>query len=175
MVTSAPLTLRMKKTKIQMRRMAKSLVTRPQWPIGASLYSGCSAHKYSNLRSYNAITCSRFSSSSATVEHVSLLMEVANLVSSDLVKKLGLTTCPHPRLYHIQWLNDSGKAKVTQTCRVSFFIGSYANSVDCDVVPMQACSLLLVILGNMIMMLHTMVEVINTPLSIKDRKLLWYL
>jgi len=64
-------------------------------------------------------------------------------VSSDLVKKLSLTTRPHPRPYHIQWLNDSGKAKVTQTCRVSFSIGSYADSVDCDVVPMQACSLLL--------------------------------
>ncbi|WVZ84253.1 hypothetical protein U9M48_031305 [Paspalum notatum var. saurae] len=34
-----------------------------------------------------------------------------NLVSTDLVKKLGLTTRPHPHPYHIQWLNDSGKAK----------------------------------------------------------------
>ncbi|WVZ58347.1 hypothetical protein U9M48_008626 [Paspalum notatum var. saurae] len=34
-----------------------------------------------------------------------------NLVSTDLVKKLGLTTCPHPHPYHIQWLNDSGKVK----------------------------------------------------------------
>ena len=50
------------------------------WPIGASLYSGCSTHKYNNLRSYNAITCSRFSSSSATVEHMSLLMEVATII-----------------------------------------------------------------------------------------------
>ena len=66
-----------------------------------------------------------------------------NLVSSDLVKKLGLTTRPHPHPYHIQWLNDSGKAKVTQTCRVHFSIGGYADHVDCDVVPMQACSLLL--------------------------------
>jgi hypothetical protein len=64
-------------------------------------------------------------------------------VSSDLVKKLGLTTRPHPHPYHIQWLNDSGKAKVTKTCRVSFSIGTYANFVDCDVVPMEACSLLL--------------------------------
>ena len=66
-----------------------------------------------------------------------------NLVSSDLVKKLGLTIRPHPCPYHIQWLNDSKKAKVTQTCIVSFFIGSYADFVDCDVVPMQAYSLLL--------------------------------
>jgi hypothetical protein len=64
-------------------------------------------------------------------------------VSSDLVKKLGLTMRPHPHPYHIQWLNDSGKAKVTKTCRVSFSIGTYADFVDCDVVPMEACSLLL--------------------------------
>ena len=34
-----------------------------------------------------------------------------NLVSSNLVKKLGLITRPHPHPYHIQWLNDSRKAK----------------------------------------------------------------
>jgi len=66
-----------------------------------------------------------------------------NLVSSDLVKKLGLTTRPHLHPYHIQWLNDSGKAKVTQTCRVSFSFCAYADFIDCDVVPMQTCSLLL--------------------------------
>uniref|UniRef100_A0A0D9W2E7 Retrotransposon gag domain-containing protein n=1 Tax=Leersia perrieri TaxID=77586 RepID=A0A0D9W2E7_9ORYZ len=55
----------------------------------------------------------------------------------------GLTTQPHPHPYHIQWLNDSEKVKVTQTSRVSFSIGSYDDSVDYDVVPMQACSFLL--------------------------------
>jgi hypothetical protein len=62
-----------------------------------------------------------------------------NLVSSDLVKKLGLTTRPHPHPhphpYHIQWLNDSGKAKVTQIVWVHFFIGTYSDFADCDVVP----------------------------------------
>jgi hypothetical protein len=66
-----------------------------------------------------------------------------NLVSSDLVKKLGLTTRPHPHPYHLMWFNDAGKAKVIHTCRVSFSIGFYAKSVDCDVVPMEACSILL--------------------------------
>jgi hypothetical protein len=66
-----------------------------------------------------------------------------NLVSLDLVKQLGLTTRPHPHPCHIQWFNDAAKAKVTQTCRVSFSIGSYVDSVDCDVVPMEAYSLLL--------------------------------
>ena len=66
-----------------------------------------------------------------------------NLVSSDLVKKLELTTSPHKHPYHIQWLNNSGKAKVTETARVHFSLGPYSDFADCDVVPMQACSLLL--------------------------------
>jgi hypothetical protein len=37
-----------------------------------------------------------------------------NLASSDMVDKFVLTTKPHPRPYHIQWLNNSGKAKVTK-------------------------------------------------------------
>ena len=41
-----------------------------------------------------------------------------NLVSFDLVKKFGLTTRMHPRSYYIQWLNDSGKAKIIQIVRV---------------------------------------------------------
>ena len=64
-------------------------------------------------------------------------------MSSDFVKKLELTTHPHKHPYHIQWLNDSGKAKVTQTAQVHFSLGPYSNFVDCDVVPMQAYSLLL--------------------------------
>jgi hypothetical protein len=37
-----------------------------------------------------------------------------NLASSDMVNKLALTTKPHPCPYHIQWLNNSDKAKVTK-------------------------------------------------------------
>jgi hypothetical protein len=66
-----------------------------------------------------------------------------NLVSSDLVKKLGLTTRPRPHPYHIQWINDSGKVKVIYMVRVHFSIGMYSDYADCDVVPMKACSLLL--------------------------------
>jgi hypothetical protein len=64
-------------------------------------------------------------------------------VSSELVKKLGLTTRKHPQPYHVEWLNDSRKVKVTQAVRIHFSISSYSDSADCDVVPMQACSLLL--------------------------------
>nr|ABF96581.1 retrotransposon protein, putative, Ty3-gypsy subclass [Oryza sativa Japonica Group] len=64
-----------------------------------------------------------------------------NLVSFDLVKKLGLTTRTHPHPYHIQWLNDSGRAKILLI--VMWFL--------CKLV--HFCW---VVLGNMIMMLHTM-------------------
>jgi hypothetical protein len=65
------------------------------------------------------------------------------LVSADFVTKIGFMTCAHTHPYYIQWLNNSGKAKVTHTTRVHFSIGTYHDYADCDVVPMQACSLLL--------------------------------
>jgi hypothetical protein len=66
-----------------------------------------------------------------------------NLVSSDLVKKLGLPTHAHPKPYHLKWFNNSGKTKVTRSARICFFIGSCHDFADFDVVPTQACSLLL--------------------------------
>ena len=64
-----------------------------------------------------------------------------NLASNDMVEKLSLSTKPHPHPYSIQWLNNSGKAKVTKLVRINFAIGSYKDVVECDVVPMQACSI----------------------------------
>jgi hypothetical protein len=64
-------------------------------------------------------------------------------VSADFVAKIGLMTHLHTHPYYIQWLNNSGKAKVTHTAHVHFSIGTYHDYADCDVVPMQACSLLL--------------------------------
>jgi hypothetical protein len=66
-----------------------------------------------------------------------------NLVSANFVTKIGLMTCAHTHSYYIQWLNNSGKTKVTHTACVHFSIGTYHDYADCDVVPMQACSLLL--------------------------------
>jgi hypothetical protein len=66
-----------------------------------------------------------------------------NLASSDIVDKLALTTKTHPYPYHIQWLNNSGKAKVTKLVRTNFAIGSNRDVIECDVVPMQACHILL--------------------------------
>jgi hypothetical protein len=57
--------------------------------------------------------------------------------------KIGLTTRLHTHPYYIKWLNNSGKAKVTHTTHVHFSIGTYHDYADCDVVLMQAYSLLL--------------------------------
>jgi hypothetical protein len=57
--------------------------------------------------------------------------------------KIGLMTCLHTHPYYIEWLNNSGKAKVTHTTCVHFSIGTYHDYVDCDIVPTQAYSLLL--------------------------------
>jgi hypothetical protein len=66
-----------------------------------------------------------------------------NLVSADFMAKIGLMTHLHTHPYNIQWLNNNGKAKVTHTARVHFSIGTYHDYANCDIVPMQACSLLL--------------------------------
>jgi hypothetical protein len=66
-----------------------------------------------------------------------------NLVSADFMAKIALMTCLHTHLYYIRWLNNSGKAKVTHTTHVHFSFGTYHDYANCDVVPIQACSLLL--------------------------------
>jgi hypothetical protein len=66
-----------------------------------------------------------------------------NLASTALVEKLSLPTRAHPHPYHIQWINDGGKIKVTRSICVPFSLGSYSDYADCDVIPMEACSLLL--------------------------------
>ncbi|XP_062224548.1 uncharacterized protein LOC133923119 [Phragmites australis] len=66
-----------------------------------------------------------------------------NLTSAEMVEKLALDTRPHPQPYYIQWLNNGDKVKVTWLVRVNFAIGSCHDYIDCDVVPIQTCSMLL--------------------------------
>jgi hypothetical protein len=66
-----------------------------------------------------------------------------NLVSAGFMAKIGSMTHLRTHPYYIQWLNNSGKAKVTHAAHVHFSFGTYHDYADCDVVPMQTCSLLL--------------------------------
>ncbi|XP_014751732.1 uncharacterized protein LOC106865663 [Brachypodium distachyon] len=66
-----------------------------------------------------------------------------NLASKEPCAKLKLKYLPHPNPYYIQWLSDSGEMKISHLVHVEFQIGPYKDTVECDVVPMTVCHLLL--------------------------------
>ena len=66
-----------------------------------------------------------------------------NIASQELVEKMGLKQWRHPSPYKIQWLNECGTLRVSNIVTVPFSIGRYNDHVECDVVPMQACQLLM--------------------------------
>jgi len=60
-----------------------------------------------------------------------------------LVEKLNLQVVPHPKPYKLQWINEDGELTVDKQVTVEFSIGNYQENVLCDVVPMEACHILL--------------------------------
>ncbi|KAK1681460.1 hypothetical protein QYE76_042308 [Lolium multiflorum] len=66
-----------------------------------------------------------------------------NLASTKLCTKLNLPLRKHPHPYHVQWLSDNGNVKIQHTVTISFKIGAYEDTIDCDVVPMTVCHMLL--------------------------------
>ncbi|XP_021991183.1 uncharacterized protein LOC110887935 [Helianthus annuus] len=67
-----------------------------------------------------------------------------NLISEEAVQKLALKTESDPKPYKLQWLKKGGEVTVSKRALVSISIGStYKDDVVCDVVPMDACHLLL--------------------------------
>ena len=67
-----------------------------------------------------------------------------NVVSNYMVEKLNLPTQDHPHPYKLQWLNKGSEVKVSKRCLVTFTIGKkYQDEIWCDVIPMDACHLLL--------------------------------
>lgn len=67
-----------------------------------------------------------------------------NVVAEEMVTKLNLKTEPLIQPYKIQWFQKGNGLKVTKKCLVSFSIGkNYKDEIWCDVVPMDACHMLL--------------------------------
>jgi hypothetical protein len=66
-----------------------------------------------------------------------------NLVRKELCTKLHLVKMKHPCPYKVQWLSESGTSQVEHTIQVSFKIGAYEDTLECDVVPMSVFHLLL--------------------------------
>lgn len=67
-----------------------------------------------------------------------------NVISAEAVDKLALFTEPHPTPYNLAWLNPKTDIRISRRCKVPFSVGTnYRDIVCCDVVPMDACHLLL--------------------------------
>jgi hypothetical protein len=66
-----------------------------------------------------------------------------NIASQELLDRLELKSRRHPSPYKMQWLNDCGALRASHMVNVPFSVGKYNDHVEYDVVPMQACQLLL--------------------------------
>ncbi|PKU66848.1 putative mitochondrial protein [Dendrobium catenatum] len=66
-----------------------------------------------------------------------------NVVAAVMVEKLQLPTTEHPRPYALSWIRKDAEVQVDKRCQVDFSIGQFRDRVQCDVVPMDACHLLL--------------------------------
>jgi hypothetical protein len=66
-----------------------------------------------------------------------------NGISKAVVTTLGLSTWCIPEPKHVAWLNNCGMLKVTHKVRVPFTVGDYVGGVECDVLPLEVCGLLL--------------------------------
>lgn len=66
-----------------------------------------------------------------------------NIISEEAVRNLKLTRIPHTSPYKVTWLNKGQSMLVNEQTFVEFSIGGYKDKILCDVLPMDACHLLL--------------------------------
>lgn len=67
-----------------------------------------------------------------------------NVISEEAVSKLALFAKPHPTPYKLVWLNTQTEIRISRQCKVPFSVGThYRDLICCDIVPMNACHLLL--------------------------------
>jgi hypothetical protein len=65
-----------------------------------------------------------------------------NLISEEVVKKLGLTTKMHHKPYSLNWISKDHKLSITKQCIIQFEITSkYVDEVLCDVVSLESCGM----------------------------------
>jgi len=60
-----------------------------------------------------------------------------------LINKLKLPTVPHPRPYSLQWLKKGNEVHVIEEALITYTIGKFKDEVLCDILPVDACHLLL--------------------------------
>jgi hypothetical protein len=92
----------------------------------------------------------------------------ANVISSDLVHALSLSMRRLTTPRYMQWINQSGTLKITHKARIEFSVGNYVDTVDCDIAPLSACHLLLVVHDSLILMLLMVVVLILIRLCTRE-------
>ncbi|KAH9312587.1 hypothetical protein KI387_027622, partial [Taxus chinensis] len=66
------------------------------------------------------------------------------MVSNEMVDKLGLHCEKNPKPYRIAWFKKGNEVTIDKRCLIRFSIGnSYKDEIWCDVIPMDACHMLL--------------------------------
>ncbi|KAK8949134.1 hypothetical protein KSP39_PZI005042 [Platanthera zijinensis] len=65
-----------------------------------------------------------------------------NVVSESAVSRMLLTAEPHPHPYKVAWVNKTS-LPVSKRCLVPLTIKAYSEKIWCDVIPMDACHVLL--------------------------------
>jgi hypothetical protein len=66
-----------------------------------------------------------------------------NLVSTEVVEKLGLQKMVHTTPYKVSWLQKRHQILASEQCKVEIQICSYTDKILCDVMPMDVCHVLL--------------------------------
>jgi hypothetical protein len=62
----------------------------------------------------------------------------SNLISEEVVKKLGLNTKMHHKPYSLNWISKDDKFPIKKKCIIKFSITSkYVDALICDVVPLE--------------------------------------
>ena len=66
-----------------------------------------------------------------------------NLVSTEMVEKMGLKRIKHPTPYKESWLQKGHQLLVNEQRNVEFQIGTYKDEVLCDIMTMDLCHIFL--------------------------------
>jgi hypothetical protein len=66
-----------------------------------------------------------------------------NGISKSVVEALGLSTWRIPEPRHVESVNSCGMLKITHKVHVPFTVNDYVDEVECDVLPLEVCGLLL--------------------------------
>lgn len=61
-----------------------------------------------------------------------------NLIFEAIVKKLNLEPIPHPKTYHLGWIQDNAKLQVTRKCKHKYVVtANFIDKVELHVVPLD--------------------------------------